>query len=442
MQSAIQKLSILLFSVLLALSEAGPGFAQARSTSKKTGTPQNPQLAFSILPFEDNQLKLPPFFQGHNAVKFVQSLIDQQKKLQKGEFETTASFTARVEAAKKQALVGETTIGDLLAFSFRSDKDEIEFVYNADKGEMNGKVQFGELGEFEDDYGRVVIPALTFFSSEKKVGTFLGRNAFNRATRVTVFQNTYVFIGANSFSASLFPLAQNEKSKIEFSFQIPSEEAKRVKGDLRVLLIGRIFEGTAGPVLTNRTTSKATIDEPYQNENTYALLKLTVSDVWVYEASTGIVRLRLSNAAQDQRVILEREKKKTEEARKATETVAEVSMPPTDSSGNSLVEWKEIRPFLFYRYPAPYPLEARQKEIEGKVTLEFVVDRDGKVIEARALDGPEIFLSTAVQAIKGYRFKPIVINGKTLRVKTTTTLVFSLPYLHLSPKPDPKITKP
>jgi TonB family protein len=53
-----------------------------------------------------------------------------------------------------------------------------------------------------------------------------------------------------------------------------------------------------------------------------------------------------------------------------------------------------------------YPAEVLKKYIDGTVTVRIVVDKNGKVSEAKALTGPAELFSPSVEAAKQYQFEP------------------------------------
>jgi len=56
-------------------------------------------------------------------------------------------------------------------------------------------------------------------------------------------------------------------------------------------------------------------------------------------------------------------------------------------------------------YPT-YPAEVLKKHIDGTVTVRIVVDKNGKVSEAKALTGPTELFPPSVEAAKQYQFEP------------------------------------
>ena len=72
-----------------------------------------------------------------------------------------------------------------------------------------------------------------------------------------------------------------------------------------------------------------------------------------------------------------------------------------------------------------YPEEARDGEVDGVVSLEFIVDVDGSVRDVTALKGPEIFHKAAKDAVLQWRFKPAIYKGRAVPVSLSTPVPFS-----------------
>ncbi len=74
-----------------------------------------------------------------------------------------------------------------------------------------------------------------------------------------------------------------------------------------------------------------------------------------------------------------------------------------------------------------YPAAARQAEVEADVPVSIVVDRDGRVVEARALSRSGYGLDdAAVQAVRGYRFSGALREGHRVRVRMRWVVQFRL----------------
>jgi protein TonB len=73
-----------------------------------------------------------------------------------------------------------------------------------------------------------------------------------------------------------------------------------------------------------------------------------------------------------------------------------------------------------------YPTLARQARIEGAITVEIFISADGRVESARALGGHPLLTNAAVEAARGWRFQPTLLNGIPVRVTGVITFNFKL----------------
>lgn len=79
------------------------------------------------------------------------------------------------------------------------------------------------------------------------------------------------------------------------------------------------------------------------------------------------------------------------------------------------------------RKPAPpYPPAARAIGVSGTVTVQILVDEQGRVIQARALSGHPFLRSAAESAAYQARFTPTILGNQAVRVSGTITYNFVL----------------
>ena len=83
-------------------------------------------------------------------------------------------------------------------------------------------------------------------------------------------------------------------------------------------------------------------------------------------------------------------------------------------------------PILLKMVPAKYPPEARAAGIEGKVIVNALIGQDGRVKRTEVVQGVPALDRAAVTAVKQYRFKPFLVNGKTMAVWVAIPVVFRL----------------
>jgi len=77
--------------------------------------------------------------------------------------------------------------------------------------------------------------------------------------------------------------------------------------------------------------------------------------------------------------------------------------------------------------PSPiYPETAKRLRMSGVVSVEVVVDETGKVISARAINGPSALREAAVQAALRARFTPTKLSGQPVKVTGSIDYRFTL----------------
>ena len=75
--------------------------------------------------------------------------------------------------------------------------------------------------------------------------------------------------------------------------------------------------------------------------------------------------------------------------------------------------------------PAPeYPKLAGLIHMEGQVTLQAVVGRDGKVVAIHVLQGHRLLRGAASDAVRQWRYRPYLVNGQPADVATIVTVNF------------------
>lgn len=82
---------------------------------------------------------------------------------------------------------------------------------------------------------------------------------------------------------------------------------------------------------------------------------------------------------------------------------------------------------LAYSIPPKYPVEALPGKTEGTVVLKAVVDAGGKVDGLRLVEGNATLATAAIQAVKQWRYRPYVRDGKPQPFQTVVIVDFQRP---------------
>lgn len=73
-----------------------------------------------------------------------------------------------------------------------------------------------------------------------------------------------------------------------------------------------------------------------------------------------------------------------------------------------------------------YPVEAKKARIQGTVMLDTVIDKEGNVKELTVESGPNELRQSSLDAVRTWKYKPFLLNGEPVEVKTTIKVVYSL----------------
>ena len=84
------------------------------------------------------------------------------------------------------------------------------------------------------------------------------------------------------------------------------------------------------------------------------------------------------------------------------------------------------QPALLKNVVPQYPALAKQAHTQGDVTVQIVIDRAGNVIEGKAISGPTVLRQAAVDAVRGWKYEPTMLDGQAISVQMLVTLRFQL----------------
>jgi TonB family protein len=73
-----------------------------------------------------------------------------------------------------------------------------------------------------------------------------------------------------------------------------------------------------------------------------------------------------------------------------------------------------------------YPPQARANRIQGEVVLHAIIDKEGKISEVQIRSGDDTLAQAAVEAVRQWRYKPMLVDGEPREVDTIITVKFSL----------------
>jgi TonB family protein len=100
--------------------------------------------------------------------------------------------------------------------------------------------------------------------------------------------------------------------------------------------------------------------------------------------------------------------------------------PPRSKGTRVRMGGKVMNGQLTKKVAPKYPREAREQRIEGTVRLHVIISTDGKVQYVELVSGDPILAKSAVEAVRKWEYKPMLLNGEPVEVDTTVDVIFSL----------------
>ena len=73
-----------------------------------------------------------------------------------------------------------------------------------------------------------------------------------------------------------------------------------------------------------------------------------------------------------------------------------------------------------------YPRDALTQRLQGNVTFEIVIDESGNVEQMEIVQGPPLFTDAAADAVRQWKYSPLVIGGNAVAVTTKVIVHFRI----------------
>jgi len=81
---------------------------------------------------------------------------------------------------------------------------------------------------------------------------------------------------------------------------------------------------------------------------------------------------------------------------------------------------------LIQRFKPVYPPLAIDIHREGRVELHALIATDGTIQSLQVVNGDPLFLQSALDAVRQWRYRPTVLNGQPVEIDTYITVIYSL----------------
>jgi protein TonB len=105
-------------------------------------------------------------------------------------------------------------------------------------------------------------------------------------------------------------------------------------------------------------------------------------------------------------------------------------LPPPDNQAPPLVRHLVSEPAqmaqLIRRVEPIYPALAKQIQHEGRVELRAIISTAGTIESLEVLSGDPLFIQSALAAVREWRYRPTILNGRPIEVDTHITVIYTL----------------
>jgi len=123
-------------------------------------------------------------------------------------------------------------------------------------------------------------------------------------------------------------------------------------------------------------------------------------------------------------VVIKIDASKPSDSKKEASSAAPSNTELPGESSAIILSSKGAEKRLMRSVPPKYPAEARAGGADGTVVLKEIVDENGKVEGVRLVEGDATLAAAAIQAVKQWRYRPYLRNGKALPFQTVVIVDF------------------
>jgi len=100
-------------------------------------------------------------------------------------------------------------------------------------------------------------------------------------------------------------------------------------------------------------------------------------------------------------------------------------LPPASTPRLRLSQ-TQVEANLISRPPLSYPELAGTVRIQGTVLIQAIINKEGIIGFLQVISGHPLLVDAALENVRGWQFKPFLLNGEPTEVLTTISLPFRL----------------
>ena len=144
------------------------------------------------------------------------------------------------------------------------------------------------------------------------------------------------------------------------------------------------------------------------------------------EVVAGSVHHTLRPGSNSVRVDMQPEENAEASPPKPSIQVSEVPARVTTSAAERTPVAADSAGVVTHSVQPGYPTLARQMKVQGAVTLQALIGRDGLIQDLHVLSGPPILAKAALEAVRQWHFKPHYQGAETVETEAKITVNFTI----------------
>jgi TonB family protein len=110
----------------------------------------------------------------------------------------------------------------------------------------------------------------------------------------------------------------------------------------------------------------------------------------------------------------------------AASAVTQQSEQPADVHASVHASKHEMAALIVKKVPPEYPEAAKKAGIQGQVVLRAIIGKNGDVENLQIVSGHPQLAPAAIEAVKQWKYRPYLQEGKPVEVETEITINFTL----------------
>ena len=404
-------------SCLMVAQGTGVSSSPVKGGSKSNGGP----VLYSSLPLDIESEKLPFNYRGNDPEKLCQFLNKVKPSLTRGEYETSAEYSERLQRVKSESHLDHLDLDSVFAFQVGLDATQ----FNADTENFQLFLEKGKTSHL--DLLDPLINDTPHFTVElETIDKELGVKG-----RVRLLEaNT---LGISIMNPDAFITSPYVEHDSELGIDIPKEgflvelkmsrkEVMEVRKNVKALLLCKLMF----PYVKNGEFAHSTpsLHDPYDIRMYGSKMFAELLQIWFYDMTSGRVLAKVvssSEANAPARALNSQQATTTQHPTVNLNPPVEKRLDRIQVDGSL-----QFTKLIAHAQPI-YPPLAKSTRVQGTVRMNAVIGEDGTVKSLSVVSGHPLLVQAALDAVKQWRYEQTQINGVPVEVVTTVDVNFVLP---------------